>query len=98
MDVVQPNRRTDEQLVALLNEPSNWTVSGRNGAILCSASSLGNAIDRASEYARRGAVVIALCRLPFDNVVIFPAQIDRLRKIRAGLEVPVIRILSEAAQ
>jgi hypothetical protein len=86
------SRRTDDELVAILDETADWTVNGRRGDVLGHAASLRLAIDRASEFALSGAVVIALCRLPSDNIIVFPAQAARLRKVmtepREHLQLP----------
>lgn len=74
----QSNRRTDEQLEAILFEAGRWVVNGRRGEVLCHAPSLKRAIERADDYAERGAPIIALCRLPADNIVVFAAQRERL--------------------
>jgi hypothetical protein len=83
--------RTDEQLDIMLCEVGNWVVNGRAGQVLCHAPSLRQAIERAMEYAASGAVVIALTRLPADNIVVFADQTNRLRKIIAGRETPPIK-------
>jgi hypothetical protein len=74
------NRRTDHQLDVILYEAGHWVVDGRQGQVLCSAASLRQAIERAEQYAADGAVVIAICRLPLDNIVVFAEQMDRLRR------------------
>jgi hypothetical protein len=80
MDNFLSNRRSDEQLEALLFETGHWAVNGRQGQVLCRTTSLRLAIDRAAEFSRSGAVVIAICRLPSDNIIIFSEQFDRLRR------------------
>ena len=80
------NRRSDDQLAAMLHDTGDWAVAGRRGQPLCSAASLGRAIERAVEYAASGAVVVAICRLPSDDIIVFPDQIERLRKIIAERE------------
>jgi hypothetical protein len=55
-------------------------VNGRQGQVLCYGASLRQAIDRSERFSTSGAVVIAICRLPSDNIVIFSEQIDRLRR------------------
>jgi hypothetical protein len=80
MDNLQSSRRSDEQLEAILCETGHWVVNGRQGQVLCYAASLRQAIDRSEEFSVSGAVVIAICRLPFDNIILFPEQIDRLRR------------------
>ena len=81
------SRRTDEQLEAILFETATWTVNGRNGQTLCTAPSLRRALERAADFAASGAVVVAVCRMPGDNVIVFEAQADRLRQLVAEREV-----------
>jgi len=80
MEKFLPNRRSDEQLEAILCETGHWAVNGRQGQVLGYAASLLQAIDRSAKFSSSGAVVIAICRLPSDNIVIFSEQIDRLRR------------------
>ena len=61
-------------------------VNGQQGQVLCFAASLQRAIVRSGEFAASGAVVVAICRLPSDNIIVFPAQIERLRKCLAKSE------------
>jgi hypothetical protein len=81
------NRRSDEQLEAILFETAIWTIHGRSGQILGTAPSLRHALDRAADFAAAGAVVVALCRLPADNIIVFAAQAERMQKLLAGREV-----------
>jgi len=97
MDHIQPSRRTDDQLEDILCETSHWVVNGQAGRVLCFASSLRTAIEKATTYGASGAVVTTLCRLPFDNIVIFPRQIDRLRKAVAERELPATHARASAA-
>ena len=80
MDDFLSNRRSDEQLETILCETSHWAVNGRQGQVLCYAASLRQAIDRSVKFSASGAPVIAICRLPSDNIVVFPEQVLRLRK------------------
>jgi hypothetical protein len=77
------NCRSDEQLEAILFETGQWVVNGQQGQVLCFAASLGRAIDRAAEFAISGAVVVAIRRIPPDDIIVFPGQIERLRKLAA---------------
>lgn len=81
-----PNSRTDEELETMLADTSDWVVYGRQGTVLCQAASLHHGLRRSAEYANSGAIVIALCRLPSDNIVVFPEQIARLRELIARRE------------
>lgn len=92
MGSARSSRWTDEQLAAIFNETADWVVNGRQGKVLCHAASLRLAIDRAADYAVSGAVVIAVCRLPSDNIIVFPAQVARLRKLMVGPEL-LIRLV-----
>jgi hypothetical protein len=89
MDRERSNSRSDERLEAILCETSNWAVKGSHGRVLGFAASLGRALQRSLEYSRSGATVTTICRLPLDNIVIFPAQIERLRKAARVTPVPV---------
>ena len=84
--VQPPNSRTDDQLEAILTETGDWVVNGRQGRVLCLAASLGRALERAEAYAASGAVVIAITRLPADNIIVFAGQMERLRRRIAGRE------------
>jgi hypothetical protein len=80
MDNMQSNRRSDEQLEIISSETGHWVVNGQQGQPLCFAASLRQAIDKAEAYAMSDAVVVAICRLPSDDIVVFSDQIDRLRR------------------
>jgi len=83
---IQVNHRTDEELEVILHHGANWNVNGQHGQVLGVAQSLRQAIDNAQDYALTGSVVVAVCRLPRDNIIVLPPQIDRLCKIIAGRE------------
>jgi hypothetical protein len=91
MDNVWSNCRSDEQLEAILYETDYWVVNGQQGQVLGFAASLRQTIDRSTAYAGSDAVVAAICRLPSDNIIVSPAQIERLRKSIAGRELLPIR-------
>ena len=84
------NRRSDDQLEAILFETAEWTVVGRNGNTLCTAPSLRRALDRAADFAVSGAIVLAICRTG-ESIIVFEAQAERLRKLCAGLELAPLR-------
>jgi len=85
------NSRSDVQLDTILFETAIWTISGLNGLVLGNAPSLRQALDRAASFTASGAGVVTLCRMPGDNIVVFPPQIRRLQKLCAGREIPVLR-------
>ena len=86
MDNVPLNRRTDHELEAILLDTGDWAVNGPQGRVLGFAGTLRRAVERAADYAASGAIVTALCRLPSDNIVVLPNQINRLRQIVAVRE------------
>src|ERR1700722_13545721 len=87
---VRSNRRSDEQLEAILSETGHWVVNCQQGQALCFAASLRQAIDKSAAYAMSGAVLVSICRMPSDNIIVFPDQIDRLRKIATVRELAPI--------
>ena len=84
------NRRSDAQLEVILFETATWTINGRNGQILCTTLNLRRALDRAADFAASGAVA-AICRKTGDDIIVFEAQAERLRKLCAGHEIPVLQ-------
>ena len=81
MDILGQSHRSDEQLEAILFETGHWAVNGQHGQVLGYAASLEQAVKRSASFSLSGARVIAISRLPFDNIVIFPEQVGRLRRI-----------------
>jgi len=81
MNKVSPSYRTDEQLEAIFHETGDWVVNGKRGIALCSAPSLGCAMERAIAHISSRRDVIAITRLPDDNIVVFPGQIKRLARL-----------------
>ena len=71
-------RRGDEQLEFILYETANWTVNGPNGAVLCEAASLCSAVEQAAAHGALGRRVMALVRKRGPEIVVFPAQVQRL--------------------
>lgn len=94
MNNLGPTHRSDDQLLAILHDTSRWAVNGQNGQVLGFAVSLEHALERAGAFAGAGATIIAVCRLPFDNVVVFPEQLARLEKIVSSRELLPIKMNS----
>lgn len=88
---MKANRRTDDELDAILREVGYWVINGQSQA-LSFAASLHSALDQARALSSSGAIVTGLARLPFDEIVVPPDQITRLRKLIAGRELPVLRL------
>ena len=79
MNTVRSNYRSDEQLDAIRYETGHWVVRGHQGQVLCRAASFQQSLERAQAYGVAGSVVVAICRLPGEDILVFPAQMDRLR-------------------
>ena len=48
--------------------------------------SLRQALERAATVAASGALVVAVCQMPGENIIVFEAQGERLRKLCASRE------------
>ena len=81
MENRKSTRRADEQLEELLDETGIWVVHGPGNQVFGAGGSLRRALDRADSYARSGAVVVAVARVPPARIFIFHDQITRLCKI-----------------
>jgi hypothetical protein len=79
----QSNYRTDDQLLASLDEIGDWSISGLTARSSHGAQSLRLAINQVADIAKTGAMVVALRCAPFDSIIVFPAQIRRLQRIIA---------------
>jgi hypothetical protein len=63
-------RRSDEELAAILDEPCEWKLTGRRGAVLGFADCLRDAMRMACE----GRGVIAIAREPDSAIIVFAMQ------------------------
>ena len=91
MQYVTPNYRTDERLESILFEVGNWSVNGQRGQPLCVMPTLRLAVDKATSYVASGTLVESLSHFPTLDVIVSAAQIERLRKAIAGLELTPIK-------
>jgi hypothetical protein len=72
--------RNDEELAAILDEPTDWKLTGRHGASLGYAETLRTGVQMARDIVRRGGWVVAMAREPRRDIVVFSAQIQKLEK------------------
>jgi hypothetical protein len=86
---ILPNAWTDEELVAILDETTIWSVAGDHGLILNVSPSLRAALEKATFYSRSGVTVRRISRQPAENIIVLPAQIRQLARIIAGSERPM---------
>ncbi|MGA3000750.1 MAG: hypothetical protein ABSE20_03400 [Acetobacteraceae bacterium] len=78
MEKRTPIHRTDEQLKMMLDEPGTWVVHGHGDRVFGVGGCLRRAIDRASNYAQSGAIVVAVARVPPNRIFVFHDQLVRL--------------------
>ncbi len=76
-----PGYRTDQQLEAMFYETGNWVVNGHRQRVLCAAMSLRCAIERATAYTEAKESVLAVSRLPHEDIILFPRQIARIAQL-----------------
>ncbi|MGD0433653.1 MAG: hypothetical protein ABSA58_21435 [Acetobacteraceae bacterium] len=92
------DRRTDGELMAMLDERSTWTVNGRHGKIHYLALTLRAAIVRSVAFDSERPAVMELCRQPSDNVIVSAPQLHRLKKLVGEPEEEVTRISDEVME
>lgn len=72
----ESTRRTDHQLIAMLDEPLSWSVRGPNGKRLHAVASLREAMTWMKQ--RPSARVVAVRLEPNSEIIIFEGQLQRL--------------------
>jgi hypothetical protein len=75
----ETSRRTDPALIGMLDETAAWAVRGEYGAPLGQTASLRDALAMAAALERAGQQIRALSQPPGDRVIVFQAQMERLR-------------------
>src|ERR1700712_2774698 len=81
----EQDRRTDAELMAMLDENAIWTVNGRQGRIHGLTMSLRDAVERAATFDSARPVLLELRRQPSDKIIVSAPQLHRLLKLGAGL-------------
>ena len=94
----ESDRRTDEELIAMLDDHAIWTVNGRQGRIHGLTMSLRAAFQRAAAFDSSRPVLLELRRQPSDKVVVSAPQLYRLLQLGAGLELPETESEDEIAE
>lgn len=79
MGDIQVTRRTDDQLFLMLDEAALWIIKGSSGDVLKMGASLRAAIMKSQAIIDAGRHVSALLRRPDGMVIMFHAQMDRVR-------------------
>jgi hypothetical protein len=65
-------------LTSMLDEPGTWVVHGHNQQVFGVGGTLRHALDRATRYARSGAILVGVARVPPNRIFVFHEQIVRL--------------------
>jgi hypothetical protein len=77
-DHIAPSRRTDDQLLFMMDQTAEWTVNGRAGMVLGLRHSLREAIRAVFEHEAVAHHVFAVCAQPDDVIIIFREQMVRV--------------------
>lgn len=75
---VTSSRRTDDQLLGMMDEPTDWTINGRGGVSLGSLHNLREALCAVFGYEALKWPVFAVCAQPGDAIIIFREQVARI--------------------
>jgi hypothetical protein len=81
MEKIRQVWRSDHELATMLNDPGVWLIQGQGTQIFGVSRTLRGALDRAHTFARSGAIVASVTRVPPDRVFIFHDQIIRLARM-----------------
>jgi hypothetical protein len=78
MEAKEPIHRTDDELKDTLDELGTWVIHGHGDRVFGVGGSLRRAISRAAGFAKSGAVVTTVARVPPNRIFVFHDQIVRL--------------------
>ena len=79
MNESETTRRTDAELILILNDAAAWVVRDERGASMGRTTSLRAALCVASAFRRAGHETIALTQEQNDRIIVFGGQMERLR-------------------
>jgi hypothetical protein len=77
-NAIASSRRTDDQLLFIMDQTAEWTVNGRAGAELGLFVSLRDALGAVFRYEADGVHVFAVCSHPTNDIVLFREQVTRI--------------------
>jgi hypothetical protein len=92
------SRRSDDQLMGLLDSAGSWSVNDQRGApLLCHAGTLREAVEVTMWYQIMKQDVGAVCWETRENIIVFRQQLRRLaggvrRRIRISPSMPPVPI------
>jgi len=78
MEAKEPIHRTDDELKDMLDELGTWVIHGHGDRVLGVGGSLRRTINRAAAFAKSGAVVTTVARVPPNRIFVFHDQIVRV--------------------
>jgi hypothetical protein len=85
-NAIASSRRTDDQLLFMMDQTAEWTVNGRAGVALGSFGNLREALKAVFRYEADGVHVFAVCCHPRDDIVVFREQMGRLADVDGRIE------------
>ena len=80
-NAIASSRRTDDQLLFIMDQTAEWTVHGRAGVEIGLFASLREALRAVFRFEANGVHVFAVCRQPDEDVVVFREQVGRLADV-----------------
>jgi hypothetical protein len=77
-DDIASSRRSDDQLLFIMDQAAEWTVNGRGGIALGLFHCLRDALRAVFRYDAAGHHVFAVCIQPGEAIIIFREQMVRV--------------------
>jgi hypothetical protein len=77
-DGIASSRRSDDQLLFIMDQTADWTVNGRGGIALGMFRCLRDALRAVFRYELAGHHVLAVCSKPGEAIIIFREQMARV--------------------
>ncbi|MGD0429453.1 MAG: hypothetical protein ABSA58_00020 [Acetobacteraceae bacterium] len=90
-DSISSARRSDDQLLAIIDQTMDWAVSGRAGCVLGVSHSLRDALRAAFGHEAAGHHVFAICQQPGDAIIVFREQMERVAAADASTRRGLLR-------
>jgi hypothetical protein len=79
MNESETTRRTDAELITIIDENVAWSVRDEFGTVVEWAASLRGALAIVADVEREGRKIVALSQGQDDRIIVFRGQIERLR-------------------
>ena len=76
----ETTRRTDAELIAILDDAAAWAAHDEQGKVAAWAPNLRMALAWTAELGCEGRTIVALTQGQNDRVIVFRGQMERLRE------------------